>query len=374
MDPYQEDPYFQSPNKRFMFEEDENASKRLKISPYHSFLGNNNGSNNGNNSSDLHPLGPLPILLPPQQTHNPNQDSNHNHSAVPVVNTSQGNGMAYGPVYHYNPGYYGQAMNQETGFLPFNNFLPTPHHYAMPGNSNSVPSPLVPPSQVYYFSSPPFMHNGSMRPHNGTPYTQMNTITTLQHPGNNHIESPLTHMLHSVPLDNEAYDQPLQSTFKYSAPSSNSNVTKSRSNTTTNNNNNASIDKTKKKKIETLKKKEGLEESSVRIINLLQEKGKMVFKDIHETLGIDYRRAYDILNILLTTSLVTKTGKKRENKLPFIYQDGVPLPEAVELKDILGEVAKEEEKIDFCSSVLAYWKQLYLTMSQLTESWVNYEK
>ena len=44
-----------------------------------------------------------------------------------------------------------------------------------------------------------------------------------------------------------------------------------------------------------MKKKEGLEESSVRIIGLLQTRGKMIFKDIHETLNIDYRRAYDIL-------------------------------------------------------------------------------
>jgi hypothetical protein len=76
----------------------------------------------------------------------------------------------------------------------------------------------------------------------------------------------------------------------------------------------------RKSKVDILKKKEGLEESSARIIKLLQSRGKMIFKEIHETLSIDYRRAYDILNILQTTSLITKTGKKRENKLPFIYQ------------------------------------------------------
>jgi len=69
----------------------------------------------------------------------------------------------------------------------------------------------------------------------------------------------------------------------------------------------------------------------------------MIFKEIHETLSIDYRRAYDILNILQTTSLITKTGKKRENKMPYIYQDGVPIPESVDLRDMVDDIRKEEE-------------------------------
>ena len=78
-------------------------------------------------------------------------------------------------------------------------------------------------------------------------------------------------------------------------------------NNSSNNNNNAIIQQSTgitssnrkpKTKADPLKKKEGLEESSVRIISLLQTRGKMIFKDIHETLGIDYRRAYDILVII----------------------------------------------------------------------------
>jgi len=331
MDQYQEDPFFQPPSKRFMFEEDENASKRLKISPYHSFLGN---------STEMQ-LGQMPIF--------PQQSLAHNHTG-PVTNSQATNPQVPFPVYHY-PGFYGPPSNHvnghESGLLPFSSYLPNPYHHQLSGTPNQSPIIQVrsnshqadfQPSQVYYFSSPPYMQNPSMRPN-----PQMNTITTLQQ-GNNHMESPLTHLLHSVPLDHDSFEQPMQSTFQYSAPNTKFDPSSGNSRPTMPHNKDVSTDKAKKKKVEALKKKEGLEESSVRIINLLQERGKMIFKEIHETLGIDYRRAYDILNILLTTSLVTKTGKKRENKLPFIYQDGVPLPETVDLKDILGEVAREEEK------------------------------
>jgi len=334
-----------------MFEEDDNASKRLKLSQYHSFLGNslnNNINSSGMSSStpnDLQFGQQLPLLHPQSQSVGNVRDPQQTPSqSLPF------------PVYHYNGGYYGQSPNPDNGLLPFNNFLPTPQHTMGSSSSYSSPSAQshmvhsVQPSQVYYFSSPPFMHQTqpSLRQQTSNtmqqPYS-MNTITTLQHP-HNHIESPLTQMLHSVPLGNESYEQSLPQSYKFSTPNANTSATLTNTRPITNSNVNTlgTIDKAKKKKIETLKKKEGLEESSIRIINLLQEKGKMVFRDIHETLGIDYRRAYDILNILLTTSLVTKTGKKRENKLPFIYQDGIPMQETVELRDILGEIAREEEK------------------------------
>ena len=41
--------------------------------------------------------------------------------------------------------------------------------------------------------------------------------------------------------------------------------------------------------------------------------------------------------------MITKVGKKRENKLPFIYQDGTPLPEPVEIRDIMNDIQREEE-------------------------------
>lgn len=85
-------------------------------------------------------------------------------------------------------------------------------------------------------------------------------------------------------------------------------------------------------------RKEGLEDSTARIIRLLQMRGKLPFKEIHSELTIDYRRAYDILNVLLTTPLVTKHGKKRENKLPYVFQDGVALNEPVSIDSISEEL------------------------------------
>ncbi|KAJ6249155.1 hypothetical protein M0813_01755 [Anaeramoeba flamelloides] len=77
-----------------------------------------------------------------------------------------------------------------------------------------------------------------------------------------------------------------------------------------------------------------------------KERGKMVFKDIFTELGIGYRRAYDILNVLLTTPLVHKPGKKRESKMPYIYLDGEPLPEVVDVVNILEQIEYEESQIN----------------------------
>ncbi len=63
------------------------------------------------------------------------------------------------------------------------------------------------------------------------------------------------------------------------------------------------------------RKREGLEDSTRKIIELMMKNGEMTFKDIHDTLDLDYRRAYDILNVLLTTPLIHKKGKKRDTKV-----------------------------------------------------------
>ncbi|KAJ3430654.1 transcription factor e2f6 [Anaeramoeba flamelloides] len=93
-------------------------------------------------------------------------------------------------------------------------------------------------------------------------------------------------------------------------------------------------------------KKESIEHCTIRILRLLQKRGKMVFKDIFTELGIGYRRAYDILNVLLTTPLVHKPGKKRESKMPYIYLDGEPLPEVVDVVNILEQIEYEESQIN----------------------------
>lgn len=93
-------------------------------------------------------------------------------------------------------------------------------------------------------------------------------------------------------------------------------------------------------------RREGLEESTSRILQFLQTRGKMPFKDIHKELTIDYRRAYDILNVLLTTPLVTRTGKKRENKLPYVYSDGKPLSEPVSIDRLAIELTARKKLND----------------------------
>ncbi|KAJ3430968.1 transcription factor e2f [Anaeramoeba flamelloides] len=93
-------------------------------------------------------------------------------------------------------------------------------------------------------------------------------------------------------------------------------------------------------------KKETLEECTIRTLELLQLRGQMVFKDIFTELGIGYRRAYDILNVLLTTPLLTKKGKKRESNMPYVYLDGEPLPENVDVRNVLEQIESEEQQIN----------------------------
>mmetsp|Transcript_23236 Transcript_23236/g.39957 ORF Transcript_23236/g.39957 Transcript_23236/m.39957 type:complete len:200 (+) Transcript_23236:41-640(+) len=94
------------------------------------------------------------------------------------------------------------------------------------------------------------------------------------------------------------------------------------------------------------KHREGLEEATVRIIRLLQTKGRLLFKDLHEMLALDYRRAYDILNVLVTTPLVSKMGKKRENKLPYMFRNGDALPEPVDLDNLVPQILEEQQAIN----------------------------
>ncbi|KAG9390272.1 Transcription factor E2F-like [Carpediemonas membranifera] len=93
------------------------------------------------------------------------------------------------------------------------------------------------------------------------------------------------------------------------------------------------------------RKREGLEDSTRKILELLMQNGEMTFKDIHDTLDLDYRRAYDILNVLLTTPLVQKQGKKRDNKLPYMFGDGKPVPVSVDVFSLLSDLEEQQRAI-----------------------------
>ncbi|GIQ81682.1 hypothetical protein KIPB_007162 [Kipferlia bialata] len=90
---------------------------------------------------------------------------------------------------------------------------------------------------------------------------------------------------------------------------------------------------------------EGLEAVTRRIIALMQVNGPMTFDDIHNKCGVDHRRLYDIGNVLMTTPAVTKQGKRRDTKQPFIWGDGRPLPEPVPLETLMFDVEAEQRRI-----------------------------
>merc|ERR1712063_104511 len=94
-------------------------------------------------------------------------------------------------------------------------------------------------------------------------------------------------------------------------------------------------------------KKEGLEETTVRVVQLLQARGTMLFKDINQTLDIPYRRSSDILNVLVTTPLLCKEGKKRENKYPYVFGDGNTIVggDSVNICHIMEDIDKERHQI-----------------------------
>jgi len=207
-------------------------------------------------------------------------------------------------------------------------------------NSQSSSSPLLP---VYYFASPPYLPRPSSYQQQ-LMQQQQQQHDMRQSMGNQYSVS---HLLHH-PMSSEDHHG-IESMYKMTHQSNSglstlASLASGPTPLTPVPRKGKSSVVTVQPKADTMKKKEGLEESAQRIISLLQTRGKMIFKDIHETLGIDYRRAYDILNILLTTTLISKMGKKRENKLPFIYQDGTALPEPVELRDVLSEAQREEDQ------------------------------
>lgn len=79
-----------------------------------------------------------------------------------------------------------------------------------------------------------------------------------------------------------------------------------------------------------------------KIIELLQRNGEISFKEINEKMEIGHRRSYDILNVLMVTPLVSKTSKRRESKVPYLFLDGIPI-EKPETISLLAESLEEEE-------------------------------
>ncbi|KAG9391099.1 E2F/DP family winged-helix DNA-binding domain [Carpediemonas membranifera] len=54
--------------------------------------------------------------------------------------------------------------------------------------------------------------------------------------------------------------------------------------------------------------REGLEETTGKVLRLLQVRGRMLINDLISGIGINYRRVYDILNVLQSTPLVNRVG------------------------------------------------------------------
>ncbi|GKT26383.1 hypothetical protein ADUPG1_013341 [Aduncisulcus paluster] len=107
--------------------------------------------------------------------------------------------------------------------------------------------------------------------------------------------------------------------------------------------------------------KMGLEDWTKSILSYLQRRGQASFKQIHEDLGIDYRRLYDILNVLCTSPMVHKVGKKRDPEAPFVFGDGTPLPCPVDLSKLVGEIEIEQ------TSILIYLRRILHLQTVLKE-------
>ncbi|KAL0236922.1 hypothetical protein PCE1_000319 [Barthelona sp. PCE] len=94
------------------------------------------------------------------------------------------------------------------------------------------------------------------------------------------------------------------------------------------------------------KKAVGLEQITKRILAIMQTSGRVSFKEIHNELGLDYRRAYDIINVLLTTPLVSKqSSTRRHSENPFVYSDGIPMPEATDVSTLMTDIETVQKNI-----------------------------
>eukprot|EP00013_Stygamoeba_regulata_P010823 CAMPEP_0177678110 /NCGR_PEP_ID=MMETSP0447-20121125/28823_1 /TAXON_ID=0 /ORGANISM="Stygamoeba regulata, Strain BSH-02190019" /LENGTH=179 /DNA_ID=CAMNT_0019187069 /DNA_START=105 /DNA_END=645 /DNA_ORIENTATION=- len=107
-------------------------------------------------------------------------------------------------------------------------------------------------------------------------------------------------------------------------------------------------------KVSHMNRKEGLEDSTLRIVKLLQRRGRLVFKEIHRDLAIDYRRAYDILNVLLDNPPGVQAGQAAREQIALLYQDGVPLSEPVDVCTIMDQIRQEQAMIEASRARINY--------------------
>eukprot|EP00767_Chilomastix_cuspidata_P005407 gnl/Chilomastix_cuspidata/5626.p1 GENE.gnl/Chilomastix_cuspidata/5626~~gnl/Chilomastix_cuspidata/5626.p1 ORF type:complete len:107 (+),score=9.73 gnl/Chilomastix_cuspidata/5626:141-461(+) len=77
------------------------------------------------------------------------------------------------------------------------------------------------------------------------------------------------------------------------------------------------------------RRREGLKVTTQRVMSLLQTNGPSNFQDIHGTMDIDYRRVYDVLNVLTSTKIVRKTHPRLAIGVPDRYTYlSMPAPHA----------------------------------------------
>jgi hypothetical protein len=89
------------------------------------------------------------------------------------------------------------------------------------------------------------------------------------------------------------------------------------------------------------------------------ERGRMTFEDIRELAQLDYRRVYDIMNVLQTTPLISKEGRKRDADKPFLFGDGTPLGTGLPpLHELLVSIEAEQRAVLVCAQRLWAAQQL----------------
>jgi hypothetical protein len=97
-------------------------------------------------------------------------------------------------------------------------------------------------------------------------------------------------------------------------------------------------------------KTETLEESTRKVVTMMQEKVDVPFSEIKEELG-DSRRAYDILNVLLSVPSAcpiisqVKDSEKKVGK-DFRFLDGYPLPGIGDVASLKARMKKERRCIE----------------------------
>ena len=104
----------------------------------------------------------------------------------------------------------------------------------------------------------------------------------------------------------------------------------------------------------------GISNSVKDILSLLQEGVPLSAKEIASRSGTDYRKVYDILNVLKITPLVTfedeieaETTKKKYNGL-FSFMGGEKIDGSVLPSEMPLELSRELQKVSFLSEFLEF--------------------